>query len=110
VGAAHGDAFQAEGVREIFRDAAPDHGGRAVARGAHRLDDADTPAHVAVTVSLARRSAKSWPLAERLAPAVAALVDWDPGDLPIVPVLLGLPDVASREALRQRAIAWSANI
>jgi hypothetical protein len=41
---------------------------------------------------------------------VAALVDWDPGDLPIVPVLLGLPDVASREALRQRAIAWSANI
>jgi hypothetical protein len=73
-------------------------------------DDADIPADVAVRVRLARKSAKSWPLAERLAPAVAALVDWDPGDLPIVPVLLGLPDVASREALRQRAIAWSANV
>ena len=63
-----------------------------------------------MTARLARKSAKSWPLAERLAPAVAALLDWDPGDLPIVPVLLGLPDVASREALRQRAIAWSANV
>ena len=43
---------------------------------------------------------------ERVAPAAAALVDWDPGDLPIVPVLLDLPDTASRDALRQRAIAW----
>jgi hypothetical protein len=34
-------------------------------------------------------------------------VDWDPGDLPIVPVLLDLPDITPREALRQRAIAWS---
>ena len=73
-------------------------------------DDADTPADLAATARLARKSAKSWPLAERLAPAVAALVDWDPGDLPIVPVLLDLPDVAPREALRQRAIAWSANV
>ena len=55
---------------------------------------------------VARKSARSWPLAERVAPAVAALVDWDPGDLPIVPVLLDLPDTASRDALRQRAIAW----
>ena len=55
---------------------------------------------------VARKSARSWPLAERVAPAAAALVDWDPGDLPIVPVLLDLPDTASRDALRQRAIAW----
>jgi hypothetical protein len=55
---------------------------------------------------VARKSARTWPLAERLAPAAAALVDWDPGDLPIVPVLLDLPDTASRDALRQRAIAW----
>lgn len=55
---------------------------------------------------VARKSARTWPLAERVAPAVAALVDWDPGDLPIVPVLLDLPDTASRDALRQRAIAW----
>ena len=55
---------------------------------------------------VARKSARTWPLAERVAPAVAALIDWDPGDLPIVPVLLDLPDTASRDALRQRAIAW----
>jgi hypothetical protein len=73
-------------------------------------DGAETEADVAVTALLARKSARSWPLAERLAPAVAALVDWDPGDLPIAPVLLDLPDVAPREALRQRAIAWSANV
>ncbi|HQR47634.1 MAG TPA: hypothetical protein PK598_16680 [Thermoanaerobaculia bacterium] len=40
----------------------------------------------------------------------AALVDWDPGDLPIVPVLLDLPEGASREAMRQRAIAWCAAV
>ena len=73
-------------------------------------DGEDADAGAAVTARLARKSARSWPLAERLAPAVAALLDWDPGDLPIAPVLLDLPDVASREALRQRAIAWSANI
>jgi hypothetical protein len=55
---------------------------------------------------VARKSARTWPLAERVAPAAAALVDWDPGDLPIVPVLLDLPDTASRDALRQRAISW----
>ena len=53
---------------------------------------------------VARKSARTWPLAERVAPAAAALVDWDPGDLPIVPVLLDLPDTASRDALRLRAI------
>jgi hypothetical protein len=73
-------------------------------------DGAETEAGVAVTARLARKSARSWPLAERLAPAVAALVDWDPGDLPIAPVLLDLPDLAPREALRQRAIAWGANV
>ena len=56
---------------------------------------------------VARKSARTWPLAERVAPAAAALVDWDPSDLPIVPVLLDLPDAASRDALRQRAIAWA---
>ncbi len=55
-----------------------------------------------------RRAVRHWDAAERLAPAVAALVDWDPGDLPIVPLLLDLPENASREALRQRAIAWGA--
>ncbi len=59
---------------------------------------------------VARKSARSWPLAERVAPAAAALVDWDPGDLPIVPVLLDLPDTASRDALRQRAIAWGETV
>ncbi|MGZ6987494.1 MAG: hypothetical protein ACXVH0_00885 [Thermoanaerobaculia bacterium] len=73
-------------------------------------DGADADAEVAVTALLAQKSARSWPLAERLAPAVAALVDWDPGDLPIAPVLLDLPDAAPREALRQRAIAWSVNV
>ena len=53
-----------------------------------------------------RRAVRRWDPAERLAPALAALVDWDPGDLPIVPVLLDLPEDASREAMRQRAIAW----
>ncbi|MFI5180873.1 MAG: hypothetical protein ACHQPI_05745 [Thermoanaerobaculia bacterium] len=57
-----------------------------------------------------RRAVRRWDAAERLAPAVAALVDWDPGDLPIVPLLLDLPENASREALRQRAIAWGAAV
>jgi hypothetical protein len=73
-------------------------------------DGEDAEAGAAATARLARKSARSWPLAERLAPAVAALVDWDPGDLPIVPVLLDLPDAAPREALRQRAIAWGENV
>ena len=57
-----------------------------------------------------RRAARAWDPAERLAPALAALVDWDPGDLPVAPVLLDLPENASRDALRQRAIAWSASV
>ena len=57
-----------------------------------------------------RRAVRRWDPAERLAPAVAALVDWDPGDLPIVPVLLDLPENASREAMRQRAVAWGAAV
>lgn len=73
-------------------------------------DGEEMAADAAVTARLARKSARTWPLAERLAPAVAALVDWDPGDLPIVPVLLDLPDIAPREALRQRAIAWSMKV
>jgi len=51
-----------------------------------------------------RRAVKAWPQAERLAPAVAALLDWDPGDLPLVPVLLDLPAGTERDALRQRVI------
>ena len=57
-----------------------------------------------------RRAVRRWDPSERLASAVAALVDWDPGDLPIVPVLLDLPENASREAMRQRAIAWGAAV
>ena len=57
-----------------------------------------------------RRAARAWDAAERIGPAVAALVDCDPGDLPIVPVLLDLADGSPREAMRQRAIAWGAAI
>ncbi|HSB37097.1 MAG TPA: hypothetical protein VLH41_09465 [Thermoanaerobaculia bacterium] len=53
----------------------------------------------------ARRAARTWERAERVAPALAALLDWDPGDLPVAPVLLDLPDGTPRDALRQRAIA-----
>lgn len=49
-----------------------------------------------------RRAVRDWPLAERLAPALATLLDWDPGDLPIAPVLLDLPDDAPRETLVAR--------
>ncbi len=59
---------------------------------------------------VARKTARAWPTAERVTPAAAALLDWDPGDLPIVPVLLDLPDTASRDALRQRAISWAEGI
>ena len=59
---------------------------------------------------VARKSARTWPVAERVSPAAAALLDWDPGDLPIVPVLLDLPDTASRDALRQRAISWAETV
>jgi hypothetical protein len=57
-----------------------------------------------------RRSAKTWPPAERLAPAIAALIDWDPGDLPIAPILLDMPSDAARDALRRRAIAWGEEV
>ena len=55
-----------------------------------------------------RRAVRDWPLAERLAPALATLLDWDPGDLAVVPVLLDLPDEASREALGTRLSALAA--
>lgn len=54
-----------------------------------------------------RRVVRGWPAAERLAPALAALLDWDPGDLPVAPVLLDLPDDAPRDTLRARAVAWA---
>ena len=52
-----------------------------------------------------RRAVRDWPPAERLAPAVATLLDWDPGDLPIAPVLLDLPDEAPADALGARLAA-----
>lgn len=55
-----------------------------------------------------RRAVRDWPLAERLAPALASLLDWDPGDRPIAPVLLDLPDTASVEALSARLAALAA--
>lgn len=55
-----------------------------------------------------RRVVRAWPAAERLAPALAALLDWNPGDLPVAPVLLDLPDDAPRDTLRARAVAWAA--
>jgi hypothetical protein len=55
-----------------------------------------------------RRAVRDWPMAERLAPALATLLDWDPGDLPIAPVLLDLPDDASREALGARLMTLAA--
>ncbi len=53
----------------------------------------------------ALRSARRWPLAERLAPALAAQLDPDPGDLEVVPLLLGLPPGTARERLAQRTAA-----
>ncbi len=54
------------------------------------------------------RALRSWPIAERIAPALATLLDWEPGDLAIAPPLLDLPADASREALRSRLAAWAA--
>ena len=56
-----------------------------------------------------RRSVRAWPVAERLAPALATLLDWDPGDLAVVPILLDLPDDATKEALGARLAAWAAS-
>ncbi|MHB8800360.1 MAG: serine/threonine-protein kinase [Thermoanaerobaculia bacterium] len=56
-----------------------------------------------------RRSVRAWPVAERLAPALATLLDWDPGDLAVVPLLLDLPDDATKEALGARLAAWAAS-
>ncbi|MCK7478706.1 MAG: hypothetical protein M0C28_16015 [Candidatus Moduliflexus flocculans] len=47
-----------------------------------------------------RRAVRDWPLSERLAPALATLLDWDPGDLPIAPVLLDLPGRRSARGAR----------
>lgn len=55
-----------------------------------------------------RRAVRDWPLAERLAPALATLLDWDPGDLPIAPILLDLPDDAPKEALGPRLATLAA--
>jgi len=63
-----------------------------------------------LTDLLSRKGSKTWPAAERLAPALAALLDWDPGDLPLAPLLLDLPDDASRDALRVRAVSLSADV
>lgn len=49
-----------------------------------------------------RRAVREWPAAERLAPALATLLDWDPGDLPIARLLLDLPDAAPPESLAAR--------
>jgi hypothetical protein len=56
-----------------------------------------------------RRSVRAWPVAERLAPALATLLDWDPGDLDVVPLLLDLPADATKEALGARLAAWAAS-
>ena len=56
-----------------------------------------------------RRSVRAWPVAERLAPALATLLDWDPGDLAIVPLLLDLPEDATKAALGARLVAWAAS-
>jgi hypothetical protein len=55
-----------------------------------------------------RREAKRWSAAERAAPALGALLDWDPQDLGLAPRLLDLPDDAPREALRAKAAALAA--
>ena len=56
-----------------------------------------------------RRAVRDWPPAERLAPALATLLDWDPGDLPIAPVLLDLPADSPREALGARLATLAAS-
>lgn len=55
-----------------------------------------------------RRAVRDWPLAERLAPALASLLDWDPGDLPIAPILLDVPDDATPEKLCARLATLAA--
>lgn len=55
-----------------------------------------------------RRAVRDWPLSERLAPALATLLDWDPGDMTIAPVLLDLPDDAPRDALVSRLATLAA--
>ncbi len=58
--------------------------------------------------SITRREARRLTPLERLAPAVAALLDWNPADMGLVPILLDLSEAATRDALRQRATALSA--
>lgn len=58
----------------------------------------------------ARRAVRDWPAPERLAPALASLLDWDPGDLGVAPLLLDLPDGAAREALAARLAALAAAV
>lgn len=55
-----------------------------------------------------RRAVRAWPLAERLAPALATLLDWDPGDLAVAPILLDLPGDATKETLGARLAAAAA--
>lgn len=57
-----------------------------------------------------RRAVRDWPPAERLAPALATLLDWDPGDHPIAPVLLDQPDDAAPAALGARLAALAAAV
>ena len=52
-----------------------------------------------------RRAVREWPVAERLAPALATLLGLYPGDLHIAPVLLDLPAGATKEALGTRLAA-----
>lgn len=66
------------------------------------LSDEDGP--------VSRRAARRWPLAERLAPAVASLLDWDPTGFALVPALLDLPEGTSREEQGRRAVELAARV
>lgn len=56
------------------------------------------------------RASRRWPPAERLAPALAAQLDWDPGDLALVPILLGVPPDTSRDRLAHRTALLAADV
>ncbi|MCL4809246.1 MAG: hypothetical protein KJ062_15885 [Thermoanaerobaculia bacterium] len=81
---------------DYFRSLAARHGAGAATGLFGSRDDDGLPG---------RRAVRDWPLAERLAPALASLLDWDPGDRPIAPVLLDLPDASPPETLAARVAA-----
>src|ERR1019366_6374368 len=112
VRAAHGDALQAEGIGEVFRDSAADDGGRAVASGASGFHDAVV--EVAVGVAERRHRGAREALERVLASGKLAkeVVVGEPGERVMLrPVRsdldsggVGLMDLARREERFSRGL------